>query len=61
MDSGFQVLDSLFLSVELGLWIPIISGFLIPLAVFPIPEARIPDITSKTFPGPFAKSSHTST
>ena len=38
MDSGFQVLDSSFLSVELEFWIPIVSG--IPDSLSCIPDSK---------------------
>ena len=50
---GFRVLDSDSLSVELEFWIPIVSGFRIPWAVFQIPKPKIPDSTSKSFPKNF--------
>ena len=49
---GFRIPGTGFqsLSVELEFWIPIVSGFRIPWAVFRIPKPRIPDYTSKNFP-----------
>ena len=43
---GFQIPP---LSVELGFWIPIVSGIWIPWAEFRNPKSRIPDSTSKNF------------
>ena len=46
-DSRYRIRDSL--SVVLGFWIPIVSKFRIPGAVFWIPKPRIPDSTSKNY------------
>ena len=53
-------MDSGFMSVKLGFWIPVVSGIQIPWAVFHIPKprildstrriSRIPDYKSKIFP-----------
>ena len=50
---GFRILGTGFqsLSVELGIWIPIILGFQIPWAVFRIPKLRIPPFHKHEFPG----------
>ena len=51
MDFWFQIPGTGFqyLSVELGFWIPIVSGFRILWAVLQIPKHRISDSTSKNF------------
>ena len=41
LDSGFQVLDSSFLSVEFGFWIPIVCG--IPDSLSYIPDSKAQD------------------
>ena len=48
---GFQIPGTEFqsLSVELGLWIPMVSGILDFLSCIPYSKARIPDSTSKNF------------
>ena len=50
IDSGFQVLDPVFLSVELGFRIPIFSEVPDSLATFQIPKPKIPDSISKNLP-----------
>ena len=49
---GFRIPGTGFwyLSVELGFWIPVVSGIQIPWAVFQIPKPGIPDSMSKIFP-----------
>ena len=51
MDYGLQILDSIFLSVELGFRISVVSVIADSCSsVFRIPKPRILDSTSKNFP-----------
>ena len=49
MDSGFQLLNSRSISVELDSGFELLVGFRIPTPVFRIPRPRIPDSKSKNF------------
>ena len=51
LDSGFKVLDSDSLPLELGLRIPIVSEFPDSWAEFPISKPRLPDCAKKKNPG----------
>ena len=52
MDSGFQLLDSRSISVELDSGFELLVGFRIPTPVFRIPKtkiSKIPDFKCKNF------------